>query len=91
MMSVTTAKAALLRSIVNTKKSKVRQQLERTYLIHVISHKYVNSNRYFTSRKILFFVVWPKFSMFIRNACSMVLLSSSWVCCQTENKSIGEI
>jgi len=41
-----------------------------------------------TSRKIVFFVVWPKFT---RNACSTVLLSSSWVCCQTKNKSIGEM
>jgi len=28
------------------------------------------------------------FLKFNRNACGMVLLSSSWACCQTENKSI---
>jgi len=38
----------------------------------------LRSTKSFTSRKILFFVVWPKFSKFTRNACDMVLLSSSW-------------
>jgi len=51
----------------------------------------LRSAKSFTSRKIVFFVVWPKFAKFTRNACGMVLLSSSWVCCQTENKSIRAI
>jgi len=56
-----------------------------------IDTKIYPSTQSFTSRKILFFVVCSKFLKFTHNACSMVLLSSSWVCCQTENKSIGEI
>jgi len=36
----------------------------------------LRSAKSFTSRKILFFVVWPKFLKFTRNACGMVLLSS---------------
>jgi len=47
----------------------------------------LRSAKSFTSRKILFFGVWPKFSKFTRNASGRVLLSCSWACSQTENKS----
>jgi len=51
----------------------------------------LRSAKSFTSRKILFFVVWPKFSKFTRNEYGMVLLSSSCACCHTEKNSIGAI
>jgi len=68
-------------------KMSAQQSMRASDLLSLV----LRSAKSFTSRKILFFVVWPKFSKFTRNACSMVLLLSSWIPFQTENKSIGEI